>query len=43
MSGIDYGTLRTKKQKVKWMKDNKKTKLIENFLKQNKTFPNKKN
>ncbi len=28
--------------RVKWMIDNKKTKLIENFLKQNKTFPNKK-
>ena len=25
MSGIDYGTLRTKKQKVKWMKDNVST------------------
>ena len=28
--------------RVKWMIDNKKTKLIENFLKQNKPFPNKK-
>ena len=28
--------------RIKWMIDNKKTKLVENFLKQNKTFPNKK-